>query len=177
MLSSEKLAYICSPCHAGTKQGIRQNMLAARKYCEIAADCMNIKAIAPHAWLPEMLDDLIPEQRELAIGFGCDLLSLCDIVLVCGNRLSSGMINEIKLAASLKMPILVFSDNIREEVMTLSQGLSTAFPGRFISAGIGCLATACEDVVQAYRGLCERSGTVGSFMTETWKAHIFKRET
>ncbi len=158
--NSEKVAYVCSPCRADTRPAIIRNMLAARKYCEITTFAMSVKAIAPHAWLPEILDDHDPDQRAMAINFGIDLLKMCHLLLVCGNRLTQGMINEIKLAAALEIPVMVFSDDIAKDVLTLTSGKATVFPGRLVESGIGSLAVACEDIGKTCSILSKRTGSV-----------------
>lgn len=158
--NSEKVAYVCSPCRADTRPAIMRNMQAARKYCEIATFAMSVKAVAPHAWLPEILDDHDPDQRALAIKFGIDLLKMCHLLLVCGNRLTQGMINEIKLAAELEIPVMVFSDDVAKEVLTLSSGKATVFPGKLMESGIGSLAVACEDIEKTCSVLFEQTVSV-----------------
>lgn len=45
-----------------------------------------------------MLDDEIPEEREAALQIGMILLTLCDVLVVCGPYISAGMAGEIKAA-------------------------------------------------------------------------------
>ena len=55
--------YICSPLSASTKEEIQKNMLQARHYMESISQSFSCRAIAPHAYLPELLDD--QSQREI----------------------------------------------------------------------------------------------------------------
>ena len=57
--------------------------------------------IAPHSFLPEYLDDSIPEEREAGLAFGLSVLRLSKAIIVCGSRISSGMQGEIKMAGEL----------------------------------------------------------------------------
>lgn len=98
--------YICSPLSAPTGPGIRRNMLCARQYMELVAGHYGCRAVAPHAYLPELLDDQIPAERELALSFGKQLLYLCDALVICGDVISKGMAGEIALAARLGKPVL-----------------------------------------------------------------------
>jgi len=99
--------YICSPLTAPTKPEIRRNMLRAQQYMELMAGHYGCRTVAPHAYLPELLDDHIPAERELALSFGKQLLYLCDALVICGNVISKGMAGEIAFAARLGKPILV----------------------------------------------------------------------
>lgn len=97
----KKRAYICSPLSADTNEGIAQNMQATRAYMFYAMKKMSMNASAPHAYLPMILCDNIPSDRALALQFGLELLKGSDILLICGNRISSGMRGEINLLKSL----------------------------------------------------------------------------
>lgn len=63
------------------------------------------RAVAPHAVLPYILDDTIPEERALAMEFGMKLLSMSTRVVVFGSQISSGMDQEIRAAQNLGIPI------------------------------------------------------------------------
>lgn len=104
MLKRKKV-YICSPLSAETKEGVKANMLKARNYEETISECLECRAIAPHAWLPEFLDDTILEERELGLSFGKVILYKCYALIICGEYISSGMKEEIKYARSLEKPV------------------------------------------------------------------------
>lgn len=103
-MKKNDLVYICSPLSAPTKQGIRMNMEKAAYYAGLVSGVTGCRAIAPHSFLPEYLDDSIPEEREAALAFGLSILKLSKAVIVCGNRISSGMRGEIRLAGELNIP-------------------------------------------------------------------------
>ena len=113
---SRKRVYICSPLRAETSDGMTQNMRAARAYMFYAIKKLHARARAPHAFLPLFLCDEIPGDRALALKFDLKLMEQCDILFVCGNRISSGMRGEIARAAVLHMPITVFDADIYQEV-------------------------------------------------------------
>lgn len=98
------LVYICSPLSAPTKEGIRQNMEKAAHYARLVSGTFGCRAIAPHSFLPEYLDDNIPEEREAGLAFGLSVLKLSRAIIVCGSRISSGMRGEIKMAGELNIP-------------------------------------------------------------------------
>ncbi len=102
-------AYICSPLSAKTDEEFVENMHRARAYMHYAAKEMGMAARAPHAYLPMLLCDRIPNERALALQFGLRLLEESDILLVCGDRTSLGMQGEILHAISIKTRILTFS--------------------------------------------------------------------
>ena len=112
-----KRAYVCSPLSADTDEGIVRNMQAARAYMFYAMKKMGMNASAPHAYLPMILCYNIPSDRALALRFGLELLKGSDVLLVCGNRISSGMRGEIAHAARLKMPVVVFDEGIYLETL------------------------------------------------------------
>ena len=103
-MKKNDLVYICSPLSAPTEQGIRKNMEKAAYYAGLISGVTGCRAIAPHSFLPEYLDDNIPEEREAGLAFGLSILKLSKAVIVCGNRISSGMRGEIKMAGELNIP-------------------------------------------------------------------------
>lgn len=115
-------AYVCSPLGAtgdNAKALIEINRQAVIRYCDIAERAFGVIAKAPHTYLPLVLDDTKEDERELALEFGIKLLKLCDCILVCGNRISNGMKNEIKTAYEIGLPIFCFSPAIKKEIATL----------------------------------------------------------
>ena len=104
-----KRAYICSPLSAKTDEEFVENMHRARRYMHYAAKDMGLAARAPHAYLPMLLCDRVPNERALALQFGLRLLEESDILMVCGDRISLGMQGEILHAISIKTKILTFS--------------------------------------------------------------------
>ena len=106
MIEEKELVYICSPLSAPTKAQIRENMSLARFYVKMVASQFRCRAIAPHSFLPEYLDDNIPE-------FGLSVLELSKAMVVCGSRISRGMLGEIRRAKELRIPVyaLVIQEN------------------------------------------------------------------
>lgn len=97
--------YICSPLSAPTAEGIRRNMEAARWYMQMVSKLWDCRAVAPHAYLPEILDDKDEQERELALSFGLACLDTCDRLVICGRRITKGMLGEIQFAAAHEIPI------------------------------------------------------------------------
>ena len=113
---NKELVYVCSPLSAKTPEGIKANMQKAKEYTRIVSEIFNCRAIAPHSFLPEYLDDAVPEERSLAIRFGQDLIKLCSKVVVCGNVISSGMKSEIDLAKKLGIPVIQLAEKKKPSV-------------------------------------------------------------
>ena len=93
-----KRAYICSPLSAKNKEERLYNMGLAKAYLDTVSWIFHCRAFASHAYLPLMLDDTIPEERKLALSIGKQLLDFCDVPIICGERISSGMEGEIRHA-------------------------------------------------------------------------------
>lgn len=111
-----KKAYICSSLSADKDEDFVKNMRTARAYMFYALKKMNLNARAPHAYLPMLLCDKIPSERALGLQFGLRLMENCEIMLVCGNRISQGMQGEIEQAVRLGISLVTFDENIYIEV-------------------------------------------------------------
>lgn len=109
-MKKNDIVYICSPLSAPTKEGIRQNMEKAAHYARLVSGTFGCRAIAPHSFLPEYLDDSIPEEREAGLAFGLSVLRLSKAIIVCGSRISSGMRGEIKMAGELDIPAYALTE-------------------------------------------------------------------
>ena len=104
--------YICSPLRADTRKGVDMNVSAVRAYMSYAIMEMGLSATAPHAFLPMVLDDEVPEEREVALQFGLVLLKKCERIFVCGGHLSAGMLGEIIHAFKFGKEIRVFNRGV-----------------------------------------------------------------
>ena len=107
----KRLIYICSPLSHPTAEGIQSNMKKAGEYARKVGKMLHCRAIAPHAFLPEYLNDNIPKERELALKFGLDLLKICDGICICGDVVSKGMEGEINFAKENDIPIFYFNES------------------------------------------------------------------
>lgn len=111
-----KKAYVCSPLSADTALDFQFNMYAARAYMLYALLRLDYLARAPHGYLPIILCDKNSDERTLALQFGLKLMEYSDVMLVCGNRLSRGMVGEIVQAVTLNKKIIVFDQPLCHEV-------------------------------------------------------------
>lgn len=103
---SLKKAYICSPLHDEDPIKMAENMENARQCAAYVLEDLHMRPVCPQAWLPMLVNDYDEQERKKALEFGLQLLKECDCVIVMGNRISSGMQAEIKLAKELKKEIL-----------------------------------------------------------------------
>ena len=99
-MTDRKLVYIASP-YAGDVAGNTVFAIDACRFC-IAQGHV---PIAVHLLYTQMLDDSNPEQREIGLNLGHQVLSRCDELWVCGNRISPGMAAEIAEAEKLSIPV------------------------------------------------------------------------
>lgn len=107
-----KLCYVCSPYRGDTER----NTGYARELTKIALDG-GYAPITPHLYLMQVLDDDVPEQRQMGMAAGMELLRQCRYILI-GSRygLSEGMLAEIKTAMELGMTELAVTTNGIEAV-------------------------------------------------------------
>lgn len=102
-----KMIYVCSPLR-GDLEG---NMEKARGYCKkIITRCPNYFPFAPHIYLTQLLNDLIPEERETGLTMGLGFLKEhAHEVWVFGvpdmEHLSEGMKGEVAAAKQLGIPV------------------------------------------------------------------------
>ncbi len=100
------MIYVCSPLSAPSRPEMLANAAKASTYMSWAEKEFGEKAVAPHAYLPYILDDRIPEQRALALDFGQKLMAMCSLVVVYGRRISEGMQGEIAAAERQGIPVV-----------------------------------------------------------------------
>lgn len=100
------MSYVCSPLSAPTRAEMLANAAKASTYMVLAENEFGGRAVAPHAYLPYLLDDSIPEERTLALEFGLKLMALCERIIVYGDRISQGMRGEIANAEKLGIPVV-----------------------------------------------------------------------
>lgn len=95
-----KLIYVASP-FAGD---VERNIEYAKQACRTVMDSGHA-FFAPHLLYPAILDDSVPQERQLGTGMGLAMLSRCDELWVFGDRISNGMRAEMQEAERLGVPI------------------------------------------------------------------------
>lgn len=88
-----KLIFIASPY----KGDIEKNIEYAKQACRYVLNEGNA-FFCPHLLYPQILDDNNPEERELGISLGKEVLAKCDELWAFGDNISSGMFEEIEFA-------------------------------------------------------------------------------
>lgn len=92
---------------------VEANVAAAIRYCKFAIEKRKIP-VASHLLYPQILNDNIPEERELGTMFGLALMMDCDEVWCFGAAKSKGMQHEIHEAIRLNKPIRFFTTEMEE---------------------------------------------------------------
>lgn len=100
-----KFVYICSPLKGDVERNIRR----AYGYCRFAVK-EGVLPFAPHAMFSGFLDDAIPEERQVGMVLGLELLKVCSELWVIGKKISEGMQGEIEVAQQLNIPIKYFDE-------------------------------------------------------------------
>lgn len=111
-----RLVYISSPLSGDVERNIQK----AKDYCAYAASC-GVIPLAPHTIFTQYLDDTVPEQREQGLEMGRDLLRRCNELWIMGDRISSGMQEEIEYAKRIFIPILYVSEEKVQEKIKIRQ--------------------------------------------------------
>ncbi|MDR1523242.1 MAG: hypothetical protein LBS29_04760 [Endomicrobium sp.] len=112
-------AYICSPCRAETVKHILKNMKMAKLYMYYCYMYMDVLPKATHACLPLLLNDGREDERNFALEIGRLFLETTDVIYVCGDRVSEGMLQEISFAIGKEIPIVIFNSDLYCEITKL----------------------------------------------------------
>lgn len=98
--------YICSPYRGdGTCSARKENVARARQYARQAA-LMGYIPIAPHLYFTQYLDDNVPQERQLGLKFGIELLQECAELWCFGlDSPSEGMRAELDAARKYGVPV------------------------------------------------------------------------
>ena len=95
-----KLIYVASP-YAGD---IERNTEFAKKACRFVMN-EGYAFFAPHLLYPQVLDEDNPDERQLGLNMGKEILGWCDELWVFGDTVSPGMQAEINLAQEFEIPV------------------------------------------------------------------------
>lgn len=74
--------------------------------------------MAVHLLYPQLLDDMVPKERKIGIQMGLRILINCEELWLCGSRISTGMLYELKEGERLGIPVRRVSE---EEIMEHSK--------------------------------------------------------
>ena len=96
-----KKVYICSPCRGDYENNIQR----AKEYSRAAVE-KGVIPVTPHIYLTQFMDDNVPEERELALKIGSELVLGCSELWAFGiDHPSAGMAAEIELAKAHDIPV------------------------------------------------------------------------
>ncbi len=110
--------YICHP-YAGDPEGNRQKVLLI---CKDFVRC-GLLPIAPQVYLPQFIDE--ETQRDVALEMCLRLLTLCDVVAICGEKVrTAGMTTEIALALRLEIPAGILTDKAISDILAGRTGVA-----------------------------------------------------
>ncbi len=117
------LIYICSPLRGFKSSTMRDNINYVKEICNILI-YKGYTPFAPHLYFTQFLDDRVPEERDMGIFHGKNMIKVCQEVWVFPKAgvISQGMKDEIQHAKDLNKKILYFKDmrgNAIEEVVEL----------------------------------------------------------
>lgn len=101
-----KKVYICAPIAGNVRRNIEKAMLYARYTMQEGGAA----PVVPHLYAM-ILDDNIPEQRELGMRAGKSLIWFCDEMWVFGPKRTKGMREEINWCKHLNIPVKYIQDN------------------------------------------------------------------
>lgn len=84
--------YLAHPLSAPTREGIEENRARAKQW---AAWLWKQGFSVECSWIvcTELLEET-PENRELGLKSDCEQVRRCDVMVLCGPRISSGMLRE-----------------------------------------------------------------------------------
>lgn len=94
-----KIIYVASP-YAGD---IEKNTEFAKNACRFVME-QGHAFFCPHLLYPSFLDEHNPQERQLGLDMGLNMLKTCDELWCFGDRISGGMMNEIEEAERLYIP-------------------------------------------------------------------------
>ena len=95
-----KLIYVASPFSGD----VEKNIEYAEQACRFVMD-EGHAFFAPHLLYPRLLDDTCPEKRKAGIDMGLTVLARCDELWAFGERISTGMKQEMDAAQRLGVPV------------------------------------------------------------------------
>ncbi|MGL5434544.1 MAG: hypothetical protein ACRDBO_03985 [Lachnospiraceae bacterium] len=110
------MVYIASPFRGDYEK----NLANAITYCKIAS-ALNVLPVAPHIMFSGWCRDTIPEERELGLKLGLELLKQSKELWVMGKEHSEGMKGEIQYAREQGIPTYYISEPENENGYPISK--------------------------------------------------------
>lgn len=110
-LLRNETVYICAPMRDCQDYIVYENQIRAKRYGLNAMERYGCRALAPQAYLPELLDLDDPIQYGVSLWFREKLMNFCSVVLVCGPSLTEEMRQELSLAIQKGLLIMPLPEN------------------------------------------------------------------
>ena len=100
--------YICSPYRGKDETEVNEHLSYAVELLEYILGSGEAAPIVPHLYFPQILDDNIESDREIALRCSQQFLkNNCDLMVVgCKYGISAGMDCEIRIAKQNNIPII-----------------------------------------------------------------------
>lgn len=95
--SRDKVVYICSPHYASSDLEHESNVIITQNYGRLAIE-QGFTPLIPHLYIPNLVGGDKGEARAKGLSMACALLRKCDVVWVCGDKITRGMRCEIEEA-------------------------------------------------------------------------------
>lgn len=122
-----KTVYICSPYRGKDEKEVAEHTAYAVELMEFALTA-GVAPIVPHLYFPQVLDDSIESDREIALRCGRTFLRTVDMAIAgCRYGISDGMEEEIILAQRMRIPI-IFIDAKPEKLVGIFDMMEIAEP-------------------------------------------------
>lgn len=113
--------YVCAPFSVKTREKKLKTLYEGIEYVEYVKKKMQYFAIAIHTYLPAFINDKILANRDEMKKLRTQIIKQCDIVMVCGEKLSREMKQDILYAIERRKKIVVFTRELFQIVMKLME--------------------------------------------------------
>ena len=101
------MIYVCSPYRGD----VAENIAFAKRCCLEVIRAGEVP-FAPHIYFTQFLNDNIPQERELGITCGLEVLSLCNEIWFFGDKITDGMLAEIDYAKQHGIDIVYMAQTL-----------------------------------------------------------------
>ena len=113
-MSDNRLYYLAAPLAPEKGETVESNLARAKRYLR-KFNLDGYHTIAPWIGLVESLDEEDPEHRRLGMEVATRALRLCGGIILCGPRVSSGMLAELDIAEELDLAVIARIETSEEE--------------------------------------------------------------
>lgn len=137
--------YVCSPLRATPERSMAQHIEDAKMFMLEVLERGHCPFV-PHLLFTQVLNDDVPEHRELGRAAALQAIGACDEVWVFGPRISEGMNAEIRLARIRQTPVRWFpGGSMAGTEIAIDWILERDAAGRVVSDGAPSVPTGRPD--------------------------------